>query len=393
MFDWWRDRPPTPGDGSGSPRRRPCPLVRIHPGRHHDVADSQAVLEGASDTDQQHRRGPERCNCTLGHRGDGGVALTSHQLARYVARSPEWTATVQFKPIAAGAVLVDGRESTTAARIRQHYEDAVAVEMESAGLSQAAHLAARCPVLVIRGISDRADGTKVASDAAGSQPLAVANAAAFAAVLLRAMATAVPPRTNVGAHPETARHQQVVFGAPGGITYAVQNGDQHIHQARPCSCCAGREANGRARPARAPGSAPAPSSTRAVHGRLPPQEIRDQAQPGRDAISLSTRGKPMLVVTTSSLRRVATTCGWSCSSMNTRTISIARRPHPSSPSRPEHQRRTPWPAWCGPSGPSSQTRPRPGYRRPGTGHGRRSTPRADTTAGRSTRDLWPSGKP
>ncbi len=152
------------------------------------------------------------------------------QLARYVARSPEWTATVRFKPIAAGAVLVDGRESATAARIRQHYEDAVAVEMESAGLSQAAHLAARCPVLVVRGISDRADGTKAASDAGGSQQLAAANAAAFAVVLLRAMAASAPPRTDTDARAEPARHQQVVFGAPGSVTYAVQNGDQHIHQ-------------------------------------------------------------------------------------------------------------------------------------------------------------------
>ena len=44
-----------------------------------------------------------------------------------------------------------------------------------------------------------------------------------------------------------------------------------------------------------------------------PQEIRDQARPGSDAIRTSTRAEPMLVVTTSSLRRVATTCGWSLS--------------------------------------------------------------------------------
>ena len=61
--------------------------------------------------------------------------------------------------------------------------------------------------------------------------------------------------------------------------------------------------------------------------------------------------------------------------------------------RPEHLRRTLWPAWSAPSGPSSRTRSRPECRRLGTGRGRRSTPAGDTTAGRSTHDPCPSDRP
>lgn len=59
------------------------------------------------------------------------------------------------------------------------------VWMEAAGVAQAAHLNDSLPVVVVRGISDRADGGKVAADGAGWQPRAVINAAAFAVALLR----------------------------------------------------------------------------------------------------------------------------------------------------------------------------------------------------------------
>ena len=55
--------------------------------------------------------------------------------------------------------------------------------MEGAGLSQAALFSRSVPALIIRGISDRADGSKRDLDKAGWQPRAAAHAAAFAVAL------------------------------------------------------------------------------------------------------------------------------------------------------------------------------------------------------------------
>jgi nucleoside phosphorylase len=109
----------------------------------------------------------------------------SHELeqrARLVARADRWqlgSPKVHFKPIAAGEVVLNSRETPLARQIRRHYNDAAAIEMESAGLAHAGHLN-RAFVLTIRGISDRADGHKHVADSAGSQTAAAANAAAFA---------------------------------------------------------------------------------------------------------------------------------------------------------------------------------------------------------------------
>ena len=108
------------------------------------------------------------------------------QLARYVHRTGTWPSAVHFKPIAAGEVVLDSRTSPLARLIRERYNDAGAIEMEGAGVARAAHLAT-LPALVIRGISDAADGGKSAADARGSQPRAAANAATFALALAAAL--------------------------------------------------------------------------------------------------------------------------------------------------------------------------------------------------------------
>lgn len=59
------------------------------------------------------------------------------------------------------------------------YNDALAIEMEAAGVAQAGHLNG-APVAIVRGISDRADGTKTSAEDRNWQPRAAANAAAFA---------------------------------------------------------------------------------------------------------------------------------------------------------------------------------------------------------------------
>lgn len=140
------------------------------------------------------------------------------QLAHEIARADSWARyrrasnpgrvpKVHFKPIAAGEVVLSGRETPLARRLRTTYNDAVAIEMESMGVSLAGHFNRSLPVLTVRGISDKADSAKHAADAVGWQPLAAANAAAFALALageivardvgrLRARRTPSPPSAS-----------------------------------------------------------------------------------------------------------------------------------------------------------------------------------------------------
>ncbi|MEV0141656.1 5'-methylthioadenosine/S-adenosylhomocysteine nucleosidase [Streptomyces globisporus] len=110
------------------------------------------------------------------------------QLASHLARLDEWAdpppghedrPQVRFGAVAAGEIVQNSRISAEAKWIRQHYNDALAIEMEAAGVAQAGHLSG-APVAIVRGISDRADGTKNTSDDRNWQPRAAANAAAFA---------------------------------------------------------------------------------------------------------------------------------------------------------------------------------------------------------------------
>jgi 8-oxo-dGTP diphosphatase len=115
------------------------------------------------------------------------------QLARHVARTRDWAGggrapEVHFGPIAAGEVVLNSRVSGHAHWIRQHYNDALAIEMEGAGVAQAAHLNKSLPVVVVRGVSDGADGTKETTDREQWQARAVANAAAFTLALAENLA-------------------------------------------------------------------------------------------------------------------------------------------------------------------------------------------------------------
>ena len=113
------------------------------------------------------------------------------QIAQHVARACDWrrglpsgsAPVVHFGPIAAGEVVQDSAIAEQARWIRQHYNDAAAIEMEAAGVAQAGHLNRALPVVVIRGISDRADGSKTATDGENWQPRAARHAAAFAIAL------------------------------------------------------------------------------------------------------------------------------------------------------------------------------------------------------------------
>ncbi len=132
------------------------------------------------------------------------------QIARHVDREGKWLSRlpvdtappqVRFGPIAAGEVLHNSSRSYEAEWIRQHFNDSLAVEMEAAGAAHAGHLNG-LPTVVVRGISDRADGTKQDSDAGGWQSRAAANAAAFAArvaeeLVAEGRSTAMRERRNL----------------------------------------------------------------------------------------------------------------------------------------------------------------------------------------------------
>ena len=109
------------------------------------------------------------------------------ELARGLARDGGWGSgdrpVIHFEPIAAGEVVVDGRRSRTMRYLYDNYNDAVAVELESAGFALAGHLNDDLPALTVRGISDRADGTKDDTDEADWQATAAGNAADFALAL------------------------------------------------------------------------------------------------------------------------------------------------------------------------------------------------------------------
>ncbi len=110
---------------------------------------------------------------------------------------------VYFVPIAVGDVVLDSTTSPLARRIHMSYNDAVAVEMEGSGFAHAAALGDQVPAVVIRGISDHADGMKATADSAGGQQIAARNAAAFAIALAAALephsggaaTTPAPPST------------------------------------------------------------------------------------------------------------------------------------------------------------------------------------------------------
>ena len=123
------------------------------------------------------------------------------QTAAHLARVGEWSRhgppdhplpQAHLGAIAAGEIVQNSRISREAEWIRQTYNDALAIEMEGAGVAQAGHLSG-APVAIVRGISDRADGTKATEADRKWQPIAAANAAVFALELATELIEAEPP--------------------------------------------------------------------------------------------------------------------------------------------------------------------------------------------------------
>ncbi|MFJ8959117.1 hypothetical protein ACIRG5_06970 [Lentzea sp. NPDC102401] len=154
------------------------------------------------------------------------------QLARRVRRHRAWcgplappgeapTPEVHFEAIAAGDVVLNSATSPIANVLHHNYNDAVAIEMESAGFALAAHLAGRIATATIRGISDRADGTKSVTDGQGSQRLAARNAAAFAVALAAAVHEDTGTKSGSPKPLSPIRNRNI---AREGATVGQQNG-------------------------------------------------------------------------------------------------------------------------------------------------------------------------
>jgi hypothetical protein len=134
---------------------------------------------------------------------------------------------VHFAPVASGEVVLNSRDTPLARQLYEHYNDAAAIEMESAGVAQAAHLNRSVPMLTVRGISDKADGLKHEADAAGGQPEAAARAALVAVAVLREFAAGLPADSP----PARADRRGSVTNSIGDGTSitgpVIQTGDIH----------------------------------------------------------------------------------------------------------------------------------------------------------------------
>jgi 5'-methylthioadenosine/S-adenosylhomocysteine nucleosidase len=86
---------------------------------------------------------------------------------------------VILKPIVTGEKVITSTDSELFTDIRVHFNDAIAVEMESGGFLTAAHMNDGIQALIVRGISDLIDN-KTELDQQGYQEIAADHASAFA---------------------------------------------------------------------------------------------------------------------------------------------------------------------------------------------------------------------
>ncbi|MFD6534118.1 5'-methylthioadenosine/S-adenosylhomocysteine nucleosidase [Streptomyces sp. NPDC060184] len=136
---------------------------------------------------------------------------SSHRLDQAARAALRGRGGVHFKPIASGDVVLADAESEIAAYLRANFNDAAALDMEGAGLVQAAHLAGGLDALVIRGVSDKADAEKFRYDAQGSQELASRNAAEVTVAILRTLEP-VRPRDRTIHAPRSASSRETASG-------------------------------------------------------------------------------------------------------------------------------------------------------------------------------------
>lgn len=121
-------------------------------------------------------------------------SLSGQLLARAQAlsRRPDWKkrlenenidAKVLFGPIAAGDKLIASTDNPTYQRLKQHFNDTIAVDMEAIGFAAALQEHRHIHGMIIRGISDLCEGKSI-TDQQNWQFIAAQRAAAFAFELL-----------------------------------------------------------------------------------------------------------------------------------------------------------------------------------------------------------------
>lgn len=104
--------------------------------------------------------------------------------ARAFARKNNYDYKVFFGPIASGDKVITSTDSPVYKILKKHFNDTLAVEMESIGFAKATLPYKHIRAMNIRGISDMIDN-KTQMDAAGHQPVAADRAATFAFGLLK----------------------------------------------------------------------------------------------------------------------------------------------------------------------------------------------------------------
>jgi nucleoside phosphorylase len=157
--------------------------------KHGDVIASTKVYgyESAKDTKDGFKIRPEVER----------TAYALEQRARYEAGEPNWRERIKgldqsaqaglpcatVAPIVAGEKVIASNRSSTYKFIRQHYNDAVAVEMEGRGFLLGVRMNHPTLGIVVRGISDLVNDKDAANDETW-QPIAARHAAAFAFQIL-----------------------------------------------------------------------------------------------------------------------------------------------------------------------------------------------------------------
>ncbi|MDR6772676.1 nucleoside phosphorylase [Azospirillum sp. BE72] len=126
----------------------------------------------------------------------GGLAHDAAWRARLKVRRIEGKPEIFLGRVAAGEKLVASAKSELCRFLREHYNDAIAVEMEGYGFLDAVNHNEEVRGLVVRGISDLLDD-KAATDARGSQDIAADSAAAVAFEILARM-------TSLGVRPKVS---------------------------------------------------------------------------------------------------------------------------------------------------------------------------------------------
>lgn len=207
------------------------------------VANKVYAYQGGTSDDDRFRSRPQAWQAP--HRLD--------QLAGEIVRSGSWQALLRDEhsrsrqlpdeltrtpnayraPIAAGELVLRSRTSVEAIRLDENYNDTAAVEMEGAGVAQAAQLNAY-PSMLIRGISDYGNAEKERWDREGSQQVAARRAAAFAIELARRAASEYPEHASErfeGQDRASMPGRHAAIGASGGVAPTFTNlaqGNSHV---------------------------------------------------------------------------------------------------------------------------------------------------------------------